>query len=174
LIVFLGALLIAAPSLSQPGLWIDPRPGDPEPQWFLLSESESEVRSRLGQPPMIADFGNYRSWQYQLDTGLDHEDFSHALVFRKPDGKLISVSRTYSEERNVDAFFPPAVTSVHHYPEEGKPQFSMRVRRLSGGRVLMAMGTDAPGQRTGQLVLMRESELTYFYPWLGRQLATNR
>ena len=60
---------------------------------------------------------------------------------------------------------------MHHFPDAQKPTFSIRVRRLSGGRLLMAIGTSKPGQTTGQLVLMRESELTHFYPWLEEQLA---
>jgi hypothetical protein len=38
---------------------------------------------------MVADFGNYRSWQYRMGEA-DHNQFSHALVFRKSDGRLIS------------------------------------------------------------------------------------
>jgi hypothetical protein len=166
------ALLLAAPVFSQPDRWKEPQLSEVEPKWFLLMETESEVRARLGQPAMVADFGNYRSWQYQLDEDLDHDDFSHALVFRKSDGRLISISRTYATERNVDAFFPDAMTTVHHFPDARKPAFSIRVRRLSGGRLLMAMGTSKAGQATGQLVLMRESELTHFYPWLEEQLAS--
>jgi hypothetical protein len=40
------------------------------------------------------------------------------------------------------------------------------VRRLSGGRVLIAMGSTKAGQLTGQVVLIRESELALFHPWL--------
>ena len=56
----------------------------------------------------------YRSWQYQIGE-VEHDDFSHALVFRKSDGKLVSVTRTYNPERNVDAFFPPGETTVHWF-----------------------------------------------------------
>ena len=166
----LGALLLAAPLFSQVAQWADPMPSRTEPKWFLLVETESEIRAKLGQPKMVADFGNYRSWQYQIGE-VDHEDFSHALVFRKSDGKLISVSRSYDPQRTVDEFFPASESTVHYYPDAERPQFTMRVRRLSGGRLLMAMGISKAGQATGQILLMRESELAYFYPWLEAQLA---
>lgn len=169
-LVYCWALLLAAPVFSQQSSWTDPRIAEGQPEWFQLTETESQVRAMLGQPQMVADFGNYRSWQYQLDEGLDHEDFSHALVFRKSDGKLISVARTYSEERNVDALFPAAQTKTYTMPPSVSARFSVRVRHLSGGRLLMAMGVAEPGQATGQVLLMKESEVRYFYDWLADQL----
>ena len=109
---------------------------------------------------MVADFGqDFQSWQYESD---EHEEFSLTVVFRKSDGKLVSVTRNYEPERNVDALFPEAETTVHQF----NPQYGLRLRRLSGGRVLMAMGAPKRGQVTGQMVVMRESELRYFYPWV--------
>jgi hypothetical protein len=167
--VLLWALLSAAPVFSQQALWSDPQLSADGPKWFQLVESESAVRKCLGQPAMVADFGEYRSWQYQIGE-VEHDDFSHALVFRKSDGKLVSVSRSYNPERNVDAFFPPSETTVHWFRAAGQPDFAMRVRRLRGGRVLIAVGTSKPGQTTSQLVLMREIELRHFYPWLAEDL----
>ena len=166
----LWALLYAAPVFSQQALWSDPQISTDGLKWFQLVESESDVRKYLGQPVMVADFGEYRSWQYQIGE-VEHDDFSHALVFRKSDGRLVSVSRTYNPERGVDAFFPPGETSVHWFRAPGQPDFPMRVRRLRGGRVLIAVGTSKPGHTTSQLVLMRESELRHFYPWLAEDLA---
>ena len=170
ILVLLWALLPAAPVLSQQALWSDPQVSADGIRWFQLVESESEVRKCLGQPAMVADFGEYRSWQYQIGE-VEHDEFSHALVFRKPDGKLVSVSRNYNPERNVDAFFPASETAVHWFRADGQPDFAMRVRRLPGGRVLIAVGTSKPGQTTSQLVLMRETELRHFYPWLDEDLA---
>ena len=101
--VLFWALLYAAPVFSQQALWSDPRISTDGLKWFQLVESESEVRKYLGQPAIVADFGEYRSWQYQIGE-VEHDDFSHALVFRKSDGKLVSVSRTYNPERSVDSF----------------------------------------------------------------------
>ena len=170
LFVLLWALLPAAPVFSQQALWSDPQVSAEGLKWFLLVESESDVRKHLGQPAMMADFGEYRSWQYQIGE-VEHDEFSHALVFRKSDGKLVSISHTYNPERNVDMFFPANETTAHWFRAEGQPGFPMRVRKLSGGRLLIAVGTSKPGQTTGQLVLMRESELHHFYPWLERDLA---
>src|SRR6266436_9804377 len=83
----LWALLSAAPVFSQQALWSDPRLSADGVNWFQLIESESAVRKCLGQPAMVADFGEYRSWQYQIGE-VEHDDFSHALVFRKSDGKI--------------------------------------------------------------------------------------
>jgi hypothetical protein len=168
--ILLGALLSAAPVFSQQALWSDPQLSADGIKWFQLGESESDVRKSLGQPSMVTDFGEYRSWQYQIGA-VEHDDFSHALVFRKSDGQLVSVSRTYNPERGVDAFFPPSETTVHWFREAGQPDFPMRVRRLRGGRILIAVGTSKPGQTTGQLVLIRETELAHFYAWLAEDLA---
>lgn len=168
--VLLWALLLAAPVSSQQALWSDPQVSAEGPKWFQLVESESEVRKCLGQPATVADFGEYRSWQYQIGE-VEHDDFSHALVFRKSDGKLVSLSRNYNPERIVDEFFPTAQTTVHWFHAAGQPDFAARVRRLRGGRVLIAVGTSKPGQTTGQLVLMREDELRHFYPWLAGDFA---
>ena len=170
----LGALISTALLFSQIPSGADPQPGAVEPKWFLLTESKDQVTRALGTPAMVADFGqDFQSWRYQIDN-VDHDDFSHAVVFRKSDHSLVSVTRSYEPERNVDALFPEAKTTVHHYPDARNPQFSLRLRRLSGGRALMAMGSPRRGQTTGQLVLMRESELRYFYPWLYDRLYTGK
>ena len=158
------ALLVAAPVFCQPAKWMEPQTVQGELKWFQLGETESEVRARLGQPAMIADFGGYRSWQYRLDEATDHDDFSHALVFRKSDGKLVSISRTYAEERNLDAFFPDGSGKVHYYPDAAKPAMTIRLRRLPGGRVLLATGVAL----SGQITLMADSELRIFYPWIEK------
>lgn len=160
------ALLTAAPIFSQPPVWSDPRVSKRDIRWFRLTENPLDVRNLLGQPSMVAEFGDYRSWQYKLGEG-DHDDFSHTLVFRKSDGRLVSISRNYNPERNVDALFPAKSTSVSWRPVTGQPDFPMMVRRLSNGRVLIGVGISKPGQPTGQIVLIREDELSHFYPWLA-------
>ena len=164
--IFGAALFLAAPLASQTQPKADPQIRQGKLTWFLLTENMPGVMRAMGQPKVIADFGNdYQSWQYQIG-GIDGHDFSHILVFRKSSKTLVSVARNYEPERAVDALLPAAETTVHHYPDAAGPQYSIRVRRLAGGRVLMAMGTSKPGQHTGQLVLIRESELRFFYPWL--------
>ena len=46
----------------------------------------------------------------------------------------------------------------------------MLVRSLPDGRLLLAIGISKPQQTTTQLVVMRQSELRYFYPWLEKLL----
>jgi hypothetical protein len=164
--LLIGALLIAAPCCAQS---IDPRTTASYLLKFSLQENQAEVRARLGQPAQVADFGpNYFSWLYQIGIA-DHHDYSHTLCFSREDGKLLSVTRTLEEEI-VDDLFPAAETSVHHWPSAEKPQYGLRLRRLSGDRLLLAMGSTRPGQTTSQLILIRRSALPFFFPWLASQL----
>jgi hypothetical protein len=179
--ILTGALLAAPPLLAQTsshGHDEEPLPAmaDPvvtagEPAWFLLTESRGQVSAKLGPPALVADFGRgMQSWQYQIGL-IDHHEFSHQLVFAGPGRTLASITRNYEEERTVDEFFPEAATEVYHYPDASKPRYSVRLRRLSGGRLLMAMGTSRAGQKTGQLLLMHESWLAVFHPWIAQQMA---
>jgi hypothetical protein len=59
---------------------------------------------------------------------------------------------------------------VHYYSDKENPQYSLRLRRLPEGRVLMAMGTSEAGQITGQIVSIQETVIRFFYPWLYVQL----
>lgn len=154
LVVF-GALLVAAPLFSQE---VDILP-------FQLTESRAQVRQKLGQPALVVPAGDFESWQYQVGVEDNHE-FSHVLLFRVSTGELLSATRNWEQERSVDELFPEAETRVYHFPDEQHPEYGVRVRRLSGGRVLMAMGSAGPEHPTGQVVLIRESELAVFHPWL--------
>lgn len=82
------------------------------------------------------------------------------------------MSRNYEPERKVDDLFPEGQARVYHYPDAKNAQFSLRLRRLSGGRLLMAMGVSKAGQATGQILLVKEAELRHFYPWLSKELET--
>ena len=162
--VLIGALLLAAPVFSQQ---------DADILALQLNETRSVVMERLGKPAVISQAGEYESWQYQSGVHDNHE-FSHVLLFRTSSGELISATRNWEEERAVDEWFPAAETSVHYYPDDAHPEYGVRVRRLSGGRVLIAMGAPKAGQPTGQVLLIRESELSHFHAWLrlppnGRQ-----
>lgn len=169
-VVLLGALLFTGPLFSEYRPAADPRIEDGKILWFELTETKADVAKMLGQPRAAGDFANdFSSWQYQIDN-LDHDDFSHQLVFRKSTGRLISVTRNYDPERNVDLFFPESETKTYYFPNEKKPEFSIRVRRLGNGRLIMAMGTSKPGQVTGQILLIQQSELPPVYPWLYDQL----
>lgn len=168
--VFIAVVLFAAPLLAQLPAASDPVVSRGEFQWFQLSENRSAVAKQLGLPAMSAPFGSdFEAWQYQVGP-TEEEGFSHQFVFRKSTGTLIFVTRNYAAERNVDELFPAAETTTHYYPDAAKPAFSVRVRHLSGGRLLIAGGVTAPGQNTGQILLVRATELQFFYPWLATQL----
>jgi hypothetical protein len=158
--VLMGALLAAAaPAFSQiPAA---------ELKWFASLETRDDAAQPLGTPAMAVDFGNdFRSWQYQIGNS-DHDDFSHSVVYRRSTGKLVSVTRNYEPERDVDVLFAGATT--HYFPNADNPKFCVRVLKLSGGRLLIAMGVSKPGQKTGQILWMRASEVIHFYPWLAEQ-----
>jgi hypothetical protein len=158
-VVLLGALLIAAPVFSQ----------DQDLLGFLLNDTPAQVRQRLGRPVLVAPFGEFESWQYQVGVEDNHE-FSHVLLFRVATGELVSVTRNWEQEQLVDELFPAAESKVYYYPDAGHPEYGVRVRRLTGGRVLIAMGSAKAGDPTGQIVAIRESELAHFHPWLATQL----
>lgn len=168
---YCGALLAAAALLfSQESRTADPVVREGKFVWFELSESMEQVARRLGQPALTADFGaDFRAWQYQI--GLDdHHEYSHYLVFRRSDRSLISISRYFEPERNVDALFPEPESKAYFLQDGAKTPFGVRVRRLTGGRLLIAIGAPRAGQTTSQLVLIRESDLRFFHPWLDEQL----
>ncbi|MEP7364635.1 MAG: hypothetical protein ABI972_15370 [Acidobacteriota bacterium] len=173
IVLFLGALIASASLFSQSPA--SALPGDPiakegQLSWFSLTESPDQIKALLGRPAMAASTGSdHLSWQYQIGD-IDHHDFSHVFLFRKTSSTLVSVTRNFEPERTVDEFFPPAGTTVHHFPNAEHPALSLRLRRLPGRRVILAIGSPAPGRATGQLVLMQEGELPVFYPWLAKQL----
>jgi hypothetical protein len=141
-----------------------PRPGD-ELLAFTLDETPADVATRLGAPAHTGAFGpGYFSWFYQIGVE-DLHDFSHTLCFREPDRKLISITRDFAPEVDVDHLFPGASSEVHYWPDREKPQYRVRVRRLPGDRVLLAMGSQA-GQPCGQVILIRRSAVGLFFPWI--------
>ena len=167
-LLFMGALLAAAPLLCQSPLRPDPVIAGGVFEWFELGESRADVAKRFGPATAIADFGSgYQSWQYQIDNS-DHDSFSHQLVFRKSTGELVSVTRNYDPERPVDGYFPKQETRVESYPSSSRPEFTLRIRKLTGERLLLAPG--GPGQPAGQIFIIRRDELRVFYPWLAERL----
>lgn len=176
LLVLMGALLTAAPPAlfpaAEPGARL-PALADPQVKgdgvvWLSLNETMEDVVRAFGRPALVAESGaGLVSWQFQLGD-IDHHDFSHVLAFRMADRRLLSVTRNYEPERRVDALFP--VGETRDYAVPGATRYRMRVRRLPGGRLLMAMSLDGAGAPVGQVVLMREAEVGRFYPWLAAEL----
>ena len=154
-VVLLGALLLAVPAFSQQNEILD----------FQLTESRAEAQQKLGRPAIVIPAGDFESWQYQIGI-QDNHDFPPILLFRVSTGALLTATRNWEHERTVDDLFPPAETKVYYSPDAQHPEYAVRVRRMSGGRVLMAMGSAKPGQPTGQVVMIRERELPLFHPWL--------
>jgi hypothetical protein len=168
LIFFTLGVLLAAPPPSSP----EPAFRAGEFSWFSLDETMSDVRRVMGPPVSVSDFGeDLRSWQYRIG-GTDGHDFSHYFVFRKSTGKLVSVTRCYDPEQPVDAIFPSSDTKVVLSSNSAELPYGARVRRLSGGRFLIAMGSLKEGQPTGQLTLIAGNELNHFFPWIGRATVT--
>jgi hypothetical protein len=168
-IVLMGALLAAAPLLAGPPA-ADPRIEAGRLAWFALDETREQIAARIGAPALVAPFGaDFIAWQYKFGTD-DHDGFSHFLVFRKSDGKLAMVTRNFDEEQPLGALFPDSASVVCEYKEAGRAPYSVRVRRLEGGRVLLAMGAAKAGDTTTQIVMARVEALRYFFPWLHRQL----
>jgi hypothetical protein len=162
----MGTLLAAASlAASEP----DPRGAAAYLLKFSLGETAAEVVAKMGPPRVTADFApGFRALQFQIGVD-DHHEFSHAFVFDR-DG-LVSITRNTEEAENVDALFPPAETRPHYWPDAARPEYRVRVRTLSGGRYLLAMGVEKAGEKTTQLVLANRAALDAFFPWLAAQLA---
>ncbi len=159
--ILVGVLLPAALLFSQV---FDPVEREGQFTWLTFAESPAEVRVALGNPAFEAHFGDdFHSMQFQHDVADTH-DFSHQVVFRVSTGDIVSVTRSWDEAKDVDWMFPPAETTYRIAPASGGYGFA--VRKLPGARVLLGIGITARGQKTTQVVLMRESEVRYFYPWL--------
>lgn len=167
-----GALLLAAPVFSQHRMAASPDPQwgkNHELVWVSMDDSKAKLAQVLGKPRMSAEFGvDFQTRQYQIADG-DHDDFSHQLVFRKSTGKLVSITRNYEPQVNVSAFFPKKESAT--YKMEGATPYNVLVRRMADGSLLLAPGLTKPDEPAGQLMLMRESELRHFYPWLADLLA---
>ncbi|MEZ5403865.1 MAG: hypothetical protein R2729_29565 [Bryobacteraceae bacterium] len=168
----LGAMFLAAPLFSQTAEALDPSVRNGTVQWVDLQETKDQIHRRAGAPAVMADFGaGYESWQFRI-AGFDHHDYSHLLVFRRTNGKLLSITRVYEPERQVDEFFPPDGTRVFSTASNGV-DFKVRVRLLPGGRFLLAPGTAKPGDPASQIVLLGRDALRNFYPWIDRQLSAS-
>jgi hypothetical protein len=168
-----GALLaIAAPCLFSAGpAQLDPKVTRGRLEWWTLSEAPVDIKKRLGPPSQVSEFGDeFLSWQYRL-PGVDHEaDASLQLVLRRS-GQLVSVTRSYEEDRDVRALFPARESSIHSFPDDKAPQFRACTRRLGEGRILIASGlASGAGLRTSQLVVIREKDIEIFFPWLAGKL----
>jgi hypothetical protein len=174
------ALLAALPVFSQ-------SPALHAPQSLLrwsLEERPEQILRILGPPDHVDDTVKaYQSWQYENVANEDRDDNSPPsyILCLSTDGRgLISLARNFGSPQDVDSLFPPAETRVYHWSsKEGSsnegssnraPQFSVRLRRLSEETLLIAMGTARPGERTTQLILIRQSALKLFMPWLSDQL----
>jgi hypothetical protein len=159
----LGALLTAAPVFSQ----IDPLAKGDAIDWFSLEETRTQVREVLGAPRLVAEFGSdFESWQFQIGVEDSHE-FSHQVVFRVSDHTLVSVTRQWESEHNVDALFPIASTRYVRIPGT---EYTVAVRKLSGRRLLLGMGVTGPGAPTTQVTMIKASDLRFFIPDLASVL----
>lgn len=167
---FGGVLLAAAlPILSQ----TQPARKTAEILRFTLSESPEEIVKLLGRPEhMDESLPGFQSWQYETMAGKDSDDNSPPAWFvcLRSGRTVLSVTRNFDKPQDVDDLFPPAQTTAYHWPAQGAPQYSLRLRRISGEVLLLAMGTAKPGERTTQLMLIRQSVLKTFMPWLAEQL----
>ncbi len=167
-VCFLGALVVATAPLFFQANPAGAVPGPAELSGIHLQESSKQVHQLLGEPVQVADINSdFRAWQYRVGD-LDHDEFSHSLVFRKTTDTLVSMSRTFQKPLAVDRFFPRS--TYYRYPEDGPAQMVVRVQSLSGDRYLMAFGSTKQGEPATQLVLIHRSVIPVFYPWLAGKL----
>jgi hypothetical protein len=166
-----GALLLAVlPVFSQTA----PNPKTQDVLRFTLNESPRQIVRMMGPPSQVDDsLAGYQSWHYEfLPREQSDSDPPPAwlILIRMDSRQIVSVTRNFGDPQVVDDLFPAAETTVHCWPSTDNPKFSLRLRKLSGESLLLAMGTAKPGDRTEQLVLIRRSALKTFMPWLAEQL----
>jgi len=163
--VVIGVLLLAVPQLYSQTPVAAPLQIT-EILRFTLDETPEQLARGMGQPVMVNDQEKaFQTWYYQTDV-LDKHEHSHILLLRRPDNKLLSVTRNYHYPVNAEALFPAGKSTIHHWPDAKHPQLSVQVREYEGDRVLIAMGVAKPGQSTTQLIMIRRSALPTFFPWL--------
>ena len=56
----------------------------------------------------------------------------------------------YESEQDVDAPFPSGETATDEFRGEAQARLFVRVRKLEGGNLLLAVGPRKPGDRTRQ------------------------
>lgn len=165
---FLLGVLFAAPLFAQRPV-AEPHVIKGQVEWMGTVETRQDAAKLLGPPAMVSEFDDFIAWQYQMGD-IDHHDFSHYVLFRKSTGKLVSITRNYDPERSVDELFPATQTKVYFHSGVENGKFGVRLRRLEGGRLIMAIGSVRAGQPAEQLVLIAEAELPHFFEWLADQI----
>ena len=140
---------------------------------FTLDEAPAKIVELLGRPGRIDWVQGYISWQYESVENDDHDDnYPPSLIvcLSAENRQILSLTRNFVTAQDVEELFPRAETSVYHWPSATNSQFSVRLRRLPGERLLLATGTGNAGELTQQLILIRRSALKMFMPWLAEQL----
>ncbi|MBI3472762.1 MAG: hypothetical protein HY013_15505 [Candidatus Solibacter usitatus] len=137
---------------------------------FTLEESDAGIQRRMGAPRRVSNGPGYRLLEYQTAPGAPEAgEFDFAFYFERPAGILIRVTRTFSEASPVDHLFPAPHSRFHRW-RSSSAELSVRSCLLDRRRVLLAIGVARPGDRCRQLVLIRRSALSRFYPWLAAEL----
>ena len=141
---------------------------------FTLNENPQQILTLLGRPSRIEDSAaGFQSWEYEFSGDEESDDNSPPawlVCLTIPKREILSVTRNFDKPQEVDRLFTAAQTAAYYWPSKETPQFSVRLRQLSGGLLLLAMGTAKPKDRTTQLMLIRRSALKTFLPWLAEQL----
>lgn len=166
-----GVLLVAAPLFSQPAGFAEPVVENGVLHWFHLTETRAEVSKLLGPPKVVSALGDdLELWQYQIGVAEDDEEFSHHLVFRRSTGKLISASRNFETDRDVEWLFAGGRDSVYWFTGNEGARYGFRVLQLADDRLIVVPGSSAPGKPASRIMLIRRSELKYFFPWLDGEM----
>jgi hypothetical protein len=170
----IGALLTAVPLFSASTTPGDPLADKGTVHWFRLTETRDQVVRMMGPPRNVSRMGDdLEAWQYQLGVSDEHE-FSHQFVFRVSTGELISATRLYENDRDVEELFAAGNDAVYWLTNSDGSKYGVRVTHLPGNRLLLAPGSSAKGKPASQLFLVRASELGRFFPWLADELARSR
>ena len=136
---------------------------------FSFDLNETRLQGRLGAPDHLREQSAYRIWDYNLGA-VDENDmtFAWSFYFEQPSGRLISVTHNISRGTTTNDVFAAGRSKKVIGPAPGR--LPILYRLIGNDGVLLGIGVSNPDQGCNQVILMRRSALSRFYPWLASQV----
>ena len=164
------SLLILAALAAVVGKGAD-HPSVPSILDFSLLERQSDIVKKLGPSEHVSTGPGYRTLEYVLGPEeRSDEDYDWVFYFERPSGSLISVTRNFSKPVTVAALLKGDGVQSHTSNAVPNSPLAALTRSLAGDRVLVAIGLSRTDQPCSQIVLMRRTVLSRFYPWIAKDL----
>ncbi|MBC8166840.1 MAG: hypothetical protein H7Y20_13345 [Bryobacteraceae bacterium] len=144
---------------------------------FTLSETPSGLMKAFRQAPNVVKQPAALIVQFHEDS--DHSkvhscdgDFAWAFYF-SASGEMQSITWNPEKPIAVSKLFPAKDRELHSTSAVGV-KASVMLRRLSGGRLLIANVNSPDQAELQQAVLMRADTVGRFFPWLAARLKSDK